>query len=431
MIHNQLLEKIKETHSKNGFLYPYYGAYSLAEIAPSFLRWFGIESVRAGFGPEIKLPPSSPNKSMIFFMVDGLGYDYFVQHAESLPLFKKLSEQGNVYPITSTFPSTTSAALTTIHTGLTPQEHGLPEWSVYFEELDKVIETIPFRQYHHDPHDSLLQDGGSADMLYEGDTLYERLNFAGVNSYSFVFHEYDRSVYSTRVKRGSVVVPFANEEDLMTKLLDAIKNEKGRAYFFVYWTKIDSVQHTFGPGSPEHISELQHFSEIVEQGLLEKIDPQIAKNLIVTLTADHGQSSIEDEKIIYLNQYIPVEESLSKGRGGTVIVPSGSPHDVFLFVEPSKRDEVFQFLQNELSDKAEVMRTDDAIKKGLFGFNDPRVKFLKRIGNIIILPKPGFHVWYRRAPDAVWGMPGIHGGLSEAEMVVPFAAAELSDLIRK
>jgi predicted AlkP superfamily pyrophosphatase or phosphodiesterase len=431
MIHNQLLEKIRQTHSKNGFLYPYYGSYSLAEIVPSILKWFGVSTVRAGFGPDIKLPEPAPTKSMIFFMIDGLGFDYFSASAKTMPFFKNLSERGEVYPITSTFPSTTPAALTTIHTGLTPQEHALPEWSVYFEEVDKVIETLPFRHEHHDERDSLLQSGGTPDMLYEGDTIYERLQFTGIRSYSFIFHEYDRSAYHSRVKRGSTVIPYANEEDLMSKLVDTIHDQTERAYYFVYWTKIDSVQHTFGPGSSEHLSELQHFSEIVQNGLVNKIDQKSAKNIVLALTADHGQSAILDEQIIYLNQYISVEQNFAKSLQGTTIVPSGSPHDVFLFVDPTKRDEVCGFLKSELKDKAEVLKTEEAIKQGLFGFNDPRVRFLRRIGNILILPYPGFHVWYRRSPEAFWGMTGIHGGLAEAEMFVPFAVAELSDLIKQ
>jgi predicted AlkP superfamily pyrophosphatase or phosphodiesterase len=430
MLHNQLLEKIKETHSKNGFLYPYYGNYSLAEVAPTFLKWFGVETTRAPFGPDIKMPNPGPNKSMVFFMVDGLGYDHFAHNADNLPFFKKLIEKGEVYPITATFPSTTPAALTTIHTGLTPQEHALPEWSVYFEEVDKVIETLPFRHEHHHERDSLLQLGGTAEMLYEGDTLYERFEFEGIPSYSFIYHEYGQSAYNSRVKRGSVVVPYANEEDLIIKLLEVINSQKGRAYYHVYWTKIDSVQHAFGPGSPEHISELQHFSDMLSN-FLEKIDPGAANNLVLSLVADHGLSMIDDEQIIYLNQYLPIEQGLAHSTKGTLIVPSGSPHDVFLHVEESKREEVYQFLKEELADKAEVLKTEEALKMGLYGMNEPRVKFLKRIGNILILPKPGYHVWYKRFPEFVWGGKGIHGGLSEAEMLVPFGIAEVSNLLKQ
>src|SRR5207237_9971701 len=100
------------------------------------------------------------------------------------------------FPITSVFPSTTPAALTTLHTSFTPQEHGLPEWTVYLEEVDTIIESLPFKAIGKGERDSMLTNGGSSEMLYDGPTMYTQLAEAGIPSFVFIYHEYAGSAYS-------------------------------------------------------------------------------------------------------------------------------------------------------------------------------------------------------------------------------------------
>lgn len=143
MIHDEALNRLRTRRLAQGFIPPAYEDSSIAEVGPTILKLFGVPTNRITLSQEIT-STFKPN-NIIFFLVDGLGYEMFTQYSEDLPFFRKLTENGEVYPLTSVFPSTTSAALTAFHTGLTPQEHGLPEWNVYFEEFDSIIETLPFR----------------------------------------------------------------------------------------------------------------------------------------------------------------------------------------------------------------------------------------------------------------------------------------------
>ncbi|MDB4939587.1 MAG: hypothetical protein JWO40_12 [Candidatus Doudnabacteria bacterium] len=411
-----------------GHLYPAYGQYSVAEIVPTFLRWFGIDTKRAAFPEQISKHYLPKSQKLILFMLDGFGYDYFFKNYAEMEFFKRIVERGNVYPITSTFPSTTPAALTTIHTGLTPQEHGLLEWTVYFEELDQLIETLPFRPHHDHGRDSLLSQGGTGEMLYNGDTVYERLALHGVKCFSFIQEEISSGAYSKMVKKGSTVIEFVDEKDLMQKLTEKLENESGPAYYFVYWTKIDSVQHQYGTGSKEHHAEVQKFSKVLMQDFVEKINFEKSDDALLTFTADHGLASIRDEEIIYLNNFEFLEERYQKNKKGQRIPPTGSPHDVFLFIKPDKVEEVIEFLRATLGDRAEVLSSAEALRRGLFGLNDPAVKFLRRIGNVMILPREGFHVWYQYFQDYEFNQLGIHGGMSPQEMTSLFGVISLKTL---
>jgi hypothetical protein len=93
-------------------------------------------------------------------------------------------------------------------------------------------------------------------------------------------------------------------------------------------------------------------------------------------------------------------------------------------------DETVEFLAGALSGKAEVWRTEEAFRKGLFGLGAPTRKFVERVGNVLVLPYPGETIWafYPGSPRP-HTMRGYHGGLSSEEMFIPFAAAVLADIL--
>jgi predicted AlkP superfamily pyrophosphatase or phosphodiesterase len=429
MIHYDVLHTIKKYALHESFIYPYYGKYSIAEIPPTILTLFNTYTDRAALPESVFADYVGKYKKIVFFFIDGLGFDHFLFTEKSLPFFYNLAHQGEVYPLTSVFPSTTPAALTTLHTNRTPQEHGLPEWTVYFEEFDKIIEPIPFRPHLTGPRSTLLEMGGTPDMLYSGSTLYSTLADNKIKPYILTNEEYIGGPYSQATQRGSIGVPFKTPEELFEKLTTLLHEEEGPAYFFVYWSKVDTVEHTFGPHSKEHVAALTEVATLLENHLA-TIDKEVAKDVLLLLSSDHGQADISNDEIIYLNQYLQLESNYLRTTASNVIHPTGSPHDVFLYIYPPKLDETLALLNRELSNKAEVITTKEAIARRLFGLNEPSERFLKRIGDVLILPYEGYHVWYKHQPNLHWGQRGIHGGLSQQEMIVPFAIAPLSKLLK-
>src|SRR5579863_3128585 len=117
-------------------------------------------------------------ENVILILCDGFGYNEWQRQSDHA-FFGALAAKGNVRPITPVFPSTTSANLTSLSTGLTPQEHGLPEWFVYMQEVGEIIVTLPFTRVGEYGRDTLL---GAMDprALFDGKTIYQRLKKAGI-----------------------------------------------------------------------------------------------------------------------------------------------------------------------------------------------------------------------------------------------------------
>jgi predicted AlkP superfamily pyrophosphatase or phosphodiesterase len=418
MIRTEILEKIKKDKQQGSFIYPYYGKYSIAEIPQTILSLFGYPKVSNILPLKYKV---GDFEKIVFLFADGFGFDLFLKEHKNYQLLKSLSEKGEVLPLTSIFPSTTSAATSLFHSGLTPQEHGLPEWFLYFKELDQIVKSLPFNSIGSEEQDEMLKKGGKPEMLFDGETIYEKLNSVGVKSFVFLSQKYSASAYSTITQKGAETVAFSDGADLAKKLRDKLENYEGRAYYMIYWDEIDTAGHHSGLGTNEHKRAMANLFDSLKREFVKKINPDKAQKTLLLVSADHGQIPVDPKETIYLNNYPEIVANFN-------IAPTGNSRDVFLTVKVDKIDETIKLLKNILGDRAEIIKTVDAIKLGLFGVGTPSQRFLDRVGNVLILPIKN-KIWYRhiapKKPESV----AMHGGLSEQEMIVPFAYTKLRDLI--
>jgi plasmid stabilization system protein ParE len=111
------------------------------------------------------------------------------------------------------------------------------------------------------------------------------------------------------------------------------------------------------------------------------------------------------------------------------VYPTGSPRDVFLHIEPDRLEEIHDYLVQELGDQAYILKVTDAIEMNLFGGGQTHNSFHDRIGNLLILPRGNHTIWFEHVKGEKFSLKGHHGGLHKEEMLIPFAAANLANLI--
>jgi len=431
MIDIKIKRTIEKKKKKGEFIFPFYEKYCFSNIPSTILSFFGIKSKRPILPSDVYenvLRDKKPTK-VILLLIDGFGFNSWLKHSQNYKFFHLFNQRGLVSPLTSIFPATTASAITTINSGLTTQEHALHEWTVYFKEIDKTINTLPFTDIYEEGRDKLLEQGVNPQILFKGKTNYQILEKSGVKTFTFNNETYAYSVYSKLVFKGSRTIPFKNGSDLAIKLRKELIEQKGPAYFYIYWDTIDAMAHDYGPDSKEYLTELKGISSTFMKEFLKKIKPDVAKETIFIIAADHGEARVFPEKTIFLNQYQKLKDSFQKGQNGKPILPIGGPRDVFLHIKPEKLEETLDFLRQELRGKAEILKTNEALKMGLFGTGKVKKEFLDRIGNLLILPYKNKTVWYKYPRIKPHKFLGHHGGLSEEEMLVPFAIAKLSDLL--
>lgn len=428
-----ILEEIQkqiEGQRRGEFIYPRYESYCFSNIPSAVLYLLGLQMISplSGILDKASITPTN-SKKVVLFLIDGFGYKQWLKYANKYEFLKQFTEKGVVAPVTTVFPSTTAATLTTIHSGLTPQEHGLPEWWVYFDELDKIIVTLPFTPIGEKGRDKLLDAGVDPKILFDGKTIHETLTASEIPSFTFIRDPYAKSAYSKTIHNGSETTSFINSSDLFTNLRKKIAEVSSPAYFYIYWDIVDSIAHTYGPHTEQYLAELNGFFYLLQKEFIEKIGKDLAEEISILITADHGQINVDPKQTIYLNQYPEVVDNFEVGPSGNKILPWGSPRDIFLAVKQERMDKVFEFLTKTLQDKATIMRIDAALEEGLFGQGNLHKKFRSRVGNILILPHGNSTIWYEHFKNEKFDLLGMHGGLSVDEMLVPFAVAKGSQLL--
>ena len=409
------------------FLYPSYEEKCISNIPGTILDFFGVKNEIPKLSIEVSSKIDEVNK-IVLFVLDGFGFNQFQRYQKEQEFLQKLAENSEVFPLTSIFPSQTTNALTTLNTGLTPQEHGLFEYYVYLKEVDAIVNTLHFEPLGSKQRNELVEKGYSPNILFRGNTIQNRLKEAGVKSFTHIDSSYAYSHYAKLLFAESTSIPCLKSSDLVVSLKKKLEQEKGQAYFFAHLSNLDTISHEYGPNSYEYNAELSAISHLLKKELLEKIDSETAKETLMIMTSDHGGVNIVPEETTYINGFNDVLDNLQTSKRGKTILPTGSARDVFLHVKEDKLAETQELLMKKIGAKAKVVETKEALNEGLFGRGEITSQFLERAGNLLILPYRNETVWFEHCMNIKYNPVGQHGGLNEEEMLVPLAVAKLSDL---
>ena len=132
-------------------------------------------------GPALREPLLGERfERVVFVYLDAFGWTFLERHAEH-PLFVRARAEGLLVQLTSQFPSTTTAQVTTIHSGLPVAEHGLYEWHVYEPLLNRLITPLLF-SFAGDGERGTLVGRLEPDDVFPTESIHGRLARSGIRS---------------------------------------------------------------------------------------------------------------------------------------------------------------------------------------------------------------------------------------------------------
>lgn len=423
MINQNSLQYVNALRDGVHFTKPAYGQYCFAGL-PQLTSHLLTGADDLGFSPDIlEGLPQSYGKVVVLY-VDAFGWRFFEKYADKYPFLKRFIEQGVASKITSQFPSTTAAHLTTIHLGQPVGQTGIYEWFYYEPLLGRMIAPLIFSYAgDHEGGTIKLPQGVNVGTALGFETVYEKLQTQGVKSYVFQNSAYVSGGFADLALRGAELRGFKTMSEGLLGLAEAVVAEKGKAYYYYYYDPIDSIGHKYGPPSPYFAAEVEAFFTAAEQLLHATLSGKAGKTLLL-LTADHGQDDVFPDKTIYLNRSIPeFTQHIRTDSEGRLLIPGGSPRDLFLYLKEGHIDAAYNLLSTHpaLQGKAEVRRISDLIAQGYFG-TSPSSMFMERIADLVILPYAGVTVWWYEKGRYEMEFYGHHGGLTPWELEIPLLA---------
>ena len=357
---------------------------SILSIVSSVLKHFGVKDCQHKTLPEFDELLSKDYKNIIVMLFDGLGVSAINEHLNENDFLRKHF----VCPISSVFPSTTVAATTAIETGYSPIESAWLGWDLFFEEIGENVSV--FR--------NTLQRNGEPAAEY---------HVAG--KYIPVKRIWDRISAADKDIRTECVSPFSQYKsqsvaDICSEVC-RIADENGRKYIYSYWHQPDTEMHIHGVSSIQVREQIELINREVER-LCGKL-----QNSLVIITADHG---LRDSKSEYFEDY---PELLSMLK----YPPSIEPRALSLFVKDGMQTEFAEKFNSIFGDSFLLMTKHEVYAEGLFGSGVPHKHTDGFIGDFLAVATGDITLFnFREDCEFI----GVHAGMTEDEMLVPFIAVE-------
>lgn len=337
-------------------------------------------------------------RNLVLLLVDGLGYHY-LRHNCPDSLFCRHLEQR----LTSVFPATTATAITTVMTGLAPQQHGLTGWHMYFSELDTVAAVLPFRTRAGD--ESLTRLGANAATLFDHASLYDGLKVAAhvVAPHAIVNSEFNRAHSGRALRHG-----YGGLAELFQIIVRLLATGSSRKFIYAYYSEIDALAHTRGIASPAVAAEFARLDAAFRD-----FAARIAgSDTTVIATADHGFIDSPPDCLVELDQHPELAAMLARPLCGERRV-------AYCYVRPERRADFERYIAAHLGERATLRRSADLVAQNWFGPGAPHARLAARVGDYTLIMNDRFTIkdWL---PDEKRHVHiGVHGGLSDDEMHVP------------
>src|SRR5512141_1152605 len=175
----------------------------MTSMNPTFIKPRYDEGGFAGIPTRIENAFASGNyDAVVLFLIDGFGWRFY-ERFQDAAFIQRIAKHGKIEKLTSQFPSTTAAHVTTIHTGLPVGESGVHEWIYYEPQVDAVIAPLLFSYAGTMERDTLKSAKIEPSLFFPRGVLYPELKKMGVDPYIFGIRDYTPSTYSKVVMAGA------------------------------------------------------------------------------------------------------------------------------------------------------------------------------------------------------------------------------------
>lgn len=458
MFDDEVAARVSDDREHDGYLFPDYGRYCFAGVPATLGGVLGVDlpgdPLPDGVVADVPgVAGTAPGDDADYdrvchVLVDGFGYEQWRREvdADRAPEWiADLAETARVTPLTSVYPSETAAAITTVHTGRTPAEHGVIGWDVYHPDADRVVQTLPFTTKSGDPADEA--SGVDAGDLFAGGSIYETLAAEGIDSVTVQPTKAATGAYSAHALAGADSRGYEDIDGFRSLLTGVLSESDPGTYCYAYLSDVDGAAHEAGTDSDRYRETLAAVSEAVETAL-SGVPQEVAESTLFVLTADHGHVDTDPETNIDLWEHGFLTERMRRyetgapagyplagnGDGGDgeaapddsdPLPPVGGARNVHLHLRPGTTDEVLDYLDRTFDGRA--FTREEAFDRGLFGDRAVSDRLRRRCGDVVFVHRRRA-AWRGDEPEKL-GYVGWHGGLTPEEMLIPFAAAPLSDVV--
>jgi len=354
---------------------------SITNFSNSILKHFNLDTFHNTL-PYIDKILDKNYKNVIVILCDGLGS---VQLDKALDVDKFL-QRNKIKNITSVFPPTTTAATTSMLSGLNPNEHGWLGWDLYFKKENKTVTM--FLNTLKDT-EVKASEYNIAQITYPYESIVSKI---GKNYEAYALLPFKENLYK-------------NFDNQINKIIELTENDN-KKFIYSYYEQPDSSLHEYGNNSQIVSDEINYINDRIEY-LCSNI-----KDSVVIVVADHGHIDCE---YFNLDNYLSVKSLLER-------TTSIEPRAISFKIKDGKHKE-FENEFNKYFSKFFILLNQEEVKnKKIFGTGKNNIHFDETIGDYVALAISNKCIIYDSNSVEFKSM---HAGLTEEEMLIPIIVKEI------
>lgn len=372
--------------------------HSLLNIVGSIQKYYCIDYAY----PPLKALEAYLEKqptNIVLIVMDGMGVNVLEAHlAEDSFLRSHLIET-----LTSVYPCTTTAAMTSYYSGLSPLEHGWIGWSLYFKEYGRTIDTfLNLDTYDKQP----VGTRHAAHSLLDYKTIFDYINEGQENS----AHTYTVMPEGIEVAKAPNINLSVEDLKAFGEGLNKSLQSEGNKYVMGYWYEPDLTIHKTGCYSKTTAECIRSINTTIET-LVQK-----SKDTLFIISADHGLTDIIET--LYLDDFPDIEECL-------MMPPFIEPRCSSFYIKNHKKKLFEERFKQHFGHDFLLMSRTAFLDKGYLGSGTAHKKVDDFIGDYIAIGTGQKLLKYRTANLAVdHDFKGHHAGLRPEEMLIPLIVTE-------
>ena len=318
---------------------------------------------------------------VVLLVLDGLGWNQLQQRAALAPTLAGLDGG----PITTVAPSTTSAALTSIATGLPPGEHGVVGYRIAVDGA--VLNALRWSTGDGDARRTIPPTDLQPHPVFDSQCppVVTRAEFAD-------------SGFTEAHLSATRLAGYTDRAELVATTIGLAR--AGEPFVYAYWDAVDRIAHEYGLGE-RYEQELAACDAMVGDLLA-----GFPAGTALVVTADHGQVHVGGN----LLDLPPPVTSLLDGQ-------SGEARFRWLHARPGAADDL-RAATEEAFDGVGWVRSREEVEAA--GWLGPRLTDAarSRLGDVALLARGD--VAFRDPAEVLpIELIGRHGSLTADEMLVP------------
>ncbi|MDA3851237.1 MAG: alkaline phosphatase family protein [Spirochaetaceae bacterium] len=399
------LLKEATTTALNKYPFPDYNN-SILSLSSSLLLSMGCPVDHPSLGI---LPPhyAAGFDHVVLLILDGLSYNYLHENRPNMDL----PPEGQIHSISSVFPPTTAAALTTLYTGCSPMEHGYLGWTLFLKKLQCYASVLPGtllgkRQEKSEPLPPIYQD-----LPLKG--LFQRIQQQGDGrSCFYVFPQaYQTSQYTAMIGQGAHWIHYKKDKDFVGAVYSPVKKyPQEKTFTMAYHENPDKMLHLTGTQSPW----AKYYPKHLGHQLCKMASRFRGSNTLLLVTADHGMTDMQG--------YLTLNETPELMD---LLIRPPFPESRFLsfFVKPGKKELFKQRFMELLADDFLLIDRREFLRGNFLGPGKAHVLMEDFLGDYLAVATGHRGIKYygseKKLKRKSGQYKGHHAGITPEETNVP------------